>query len=78
MDALLCLLVMAGTWFWVVKQRGEWNLLLGNPAGAGCELFPQPVNGRCDCFAILPPATTDLLSELTRIKERRWMGCKHR
>ncbi|ANH99861.1 hypothetical protein A8L59_21375 [Pseudomonas koreensis] len=35
MDALLCLLVMAGTWFWVVKQRGEWNLLLGNLAGAG-------------------------------------------
>ncbi|MGY2443707.1 hypothetical protein [Pseudomonas sp. SDO52101_S400] len=35
MDALLCLLVMAGTWLWVVKQRGEWNLLLGNLAGAG-------------------------------------------
>lgn len=35
MDALLCLLVMAGTWMWVVKQRGEWNLLLANLAGAG-------------------------------------------
>lgn len=35
MDALLCLLMMAGTWLWVVKQRGEWNLLLGNLAGAG-------------------------------------------
>jgi len=35
MDALLCLLVMAGTWWWVVKQRGEWNLLLANLAGAG-------------------------------------------
>ncbi|MCF5704516.1 MULTISPECIES: hypothetical protein [Pseudomonas] len=35
MDALLCLLVMGGTWLWVVKQRGEWNLLLANLAGAG-------------------------------------------
>ncbi|WP_192558933.1 hypothetical protein [Pseudomonas allokribbensis] len=35
MDALLCLMVLAGTWWWVVKQRGEWNLLLGNLAGAG-------------------------------------------
>lgn len=35
MDAVLCLLVMAGTWFWVVKQRGEWNLWVANLAGAG-------------------------------------------
>jgi hypothetical protein len=35
MDAVLCLVVMAAMWFWVVRQRGHWNLLLANLAGAG-------------------------------------------
>ncbi|MFJ4494964.1 hypothetical protein [Pseudomonas atacamensis] len=35
MDAVLCLVVMAAMWFWVVRQRGQWNLLLANLAGAG-------------------------------------------
>ncbi|MFG6205530.1 hypothetical protein [Pseudomonas retamae] len=35
MDALLCAGVMAAMWFWVVRQRGNWNLLLANLAGAG-------------------------------------------
>ncbi|WP_166218846.1 hypothetical protein [Pseudomonas atagonensis] len=38
MDALWCLLVIAGTWYWVVKQRGEWNLFLANLAGLGSGL----------------------------------------
>ncbi|MBC3209096.1 hypothetical protein HU755_20015 [Pseudomonas sp. SWRI111] len=35
MDAVLCLAAMAAMWFWVVRQRGQWNLPLANVAGAG-------------------------------------------
>lgn len=44
MEFLWAMAITAGMWTWVVKSRGEWNLVLANLAGLGSGLIVYVVS----------------------------------
>ena len=44
MEFLWAMAITAGMWTWVVKSRGEWNLILANLAGLGSGLIVYVVS----------------------------------